>query len=305
MRKLVWRIPVLLVVVSILAIVGHAEAAYTWEDAFPQMPTLEHHAYRAAVADIDVNALVDQLWPGEWTSDSFGEEGSLYTLDASKNPRGKFRERIEVYEGTISYYWDYGDKMPKQKDIGGYDTALTSTESFLLSWLPSEMLAHPLPSYGSFDEDGNTTDQYYELRWAQEVEPGIRAQARNYAEAVRANCYSYGVSLVVINWQTFTPADEDVRNSDYITAEKALESLNYAANNLGKKREYSSLNGNNRIVAVDPAFSDVFSEDGLFTFCWAFSVQDAQKGTVQAVLVNATTGEVFDGRIGRIDGMPN
>jgi len=282
-----------------------AEVAFTWAGAFPAQPALRHHAYRAAAAEIDPGALADKLWPGgKWTVEPFGDGDDMYALDAANNPRGRFTEHLVVWGiyGQIAYSWEYNESVPPKRDIGGYEAALAAGEAFLRTWLPEEMLSHPLPGSGGFDEDGNPFDQHYELRWAQQVEPGVRAEAMGEPAGVRADQYSHGTSSVVVRWMAFEPADEGMEIPEYLTAERALASLNHAAGRAGGHTSFDD--PGDRLVAIDPMFSDAFELGAPLRFCWAFTLRDARKGYLWTVLVDAATGDVFDPHDGRLEGLP-
>lgn len=301
--KTVRRVYSLLTAFFLLTGAAQAQVSYAWAGAFPPLPALEHHAYRASAAELDASALLEKLWPGRgWTSGPLGD-GISYELDASANPRGSFSEHLDVLDGTILYSWEYNESVPPQRNIGGRDVALKDAEVFLKGWLPAEMLAHPRPAYESFDEDGNPTDRYYELNWAQQIGPGVYAHAGGNPAGIRAYHYSHGTSTVVIWWKEFAPVDEGMEIPEYLSAERALASLNYVAGNV--QSDHTSFDDpNDRLVAIDPMFSDAFDLEGPLTFCWAFSIQDARKGYVRTVLVDAATGDIYDGHDGLLKGLP-
>lgn len=271
---------------------------YSWDQEFPDMPVLTHHAYRAEPALPDGDALAGALWAGLPWSKQSDELGVRYTLAAADNPRGRFREDLYVEDDAAFYLWEYNEKTPAQAEIGGCDRAFGQAEAFLRAWLPAEMLEHSLPQYGSFDEDGVPTDRYYAFQWAQQVEPGVFA----HESAIEAAYYSYGVAHVNLRWHAYVPADGD-RTPEYITAEQALHSLNHAAGNIDPEHICTSFDDpEDALVGIQPVFANVFSQDETMTLCWAFSIRDARKGNVRTVLVDAIGGDVYDDHDGRLQG---
>lgn len=269
-----------------------AEVQYVWEGEFPAIPELQHHAYRAEGADADPDALVSALWNGK----DFSRDQNHYQLEKSLSDSG-FREDIYVWEdGGFSFIADRTD-WPEWTDIGGEDAAYAAAEEWLSAWLPAEYFAARGTQSGSYDEDGNPVDHYYSLAWMQEIEPGVAA----YEPGVRVEYYSCGVNSAQINRRNFVPAEGDA--PEYLTAQQALDSLNYAAANIDPAHVCTSFDDpEDRLVAIAPVMSNKFNEDEIYTLCWQFTIQDARKGFVRTVLVDAVSGDIYDDHDGRLDG---
>ena len=269
-----------------------AEVQYVWEGEFPAIPELQHHAYRAEGADADPDALVSALWNGK----DFSRDQNHYQLEKSLSDSG-FREDIYVWEdGGFSFIADRTD-WPEWTDIGGEDAAYAAAEEWLSAWLPAEYFAARGTQIGSYDEDGNPVDHYYSLAWMQEIEPGVAA----YEPGVRVEYYSCGVNSAQINRRNFVPAEGDA--PEYLTAQQALDSLNFAAANIDPAHVCTSFDDpEDRLVAIDPVMSSHFNEDEIYTLCWQFTIQDARKGFVRTVLVDAVSGDIYDDHDGRLDG---
>ena len=288
------RVLAFLLALAALTGAASAEVAYEWSGEYPAVPELQHHAYLLTGMAYDAEELVGKLWEGlDWKKNDNG--GSIsYEAPASESRTG-FNEDVYCWDDGMSYIVDRTN-WPEMKGIGGADAAYQAAEAFLSTWLPAEYLAHRAPAYGSFDEDGKPVDHYYGLSWLQEIEPGVTA----YDEAVSAQYYSCGVEHAVVRWHTFEPVEADA--PAYLTAEQALQSLNYAAANIDPEHTCTSFDDpEDKLVAIEPVFANVFDGEK-YTLCWAFSIQDAEKGFVRRVLVDAVSGDIFDDHDGRLEG---
>ena len=289
------KVLALLLAVAALSCAASAEVMYEWSGEYPAVPELQHHAYRSVGMAYDAEELVGRLWEGlDWTKSVDGSR-FFYELPASEGPQG-FGEDVYCWEGSAMTYIVDRSEWPEMTDIGGADAAYQAAEEFLSKWLPAEYLAYRAPAYGSFDEDGNPVDFYYGLSWRQEIEPGVVA----YDEAVSAQYYSCGVQHVLVDWRVFEPVETDA--PEYLSAQQALKSLNYAAANIDPEHTCTSFDDpEDKLVAIEPVFSAIFDKEK-YTLCWAFTIQDAKKGFVRRVLVDAVSGDVFDDHDGLLEG---
>ena len=288
------RVLAFLLALAALTGAASAEVAYEWSGEFPATPELQHHAYLLTGMAYDAEELVGKLWEGlDWNT-NVGDSHTNYGVPASESRSG-FNEDIYNWEDGLEYIVDR-TRWLEMEDIGGADAAYRAAEEFFSAWLPAEYLVHRAPAYGSFDEDGNPIDHYYELLWLQEIESGVTA----YDAAVRAQYYSCGVQHAVVRWRAFEPVEADA--PAYLTAEQALQSLNYAAANIDPEHVCTSFDDpEDKIVAIAPVFANVFDGEK-YTLCWAFSIQDAEKGFVRRVLVDAVSGDIFDDHDGWLEG---
>lgn len=274
-----------------------AEVQYAWEGDFPQTPELQNHAYRAEGSAFDSNALAAALWSGKDYACVEDDSGAIHFQLEKKLSDSGFREDLYGWEnGQFSYIVDR-TQWPEWTDIGGANAAYAAAEEWLSAWLPAEYFAVRGANHGSCDEDGNPVDHYYSLAWLQEVEPGVAA----YEPGVRVEYYSCGVNSAYINRRRFVPLEEDA--PAYLTAQQALQSLNYAAENVDPAHECTSFDDpEDKLVAINAVMSDRFNEDENYTLCWQFTIQDARKGFVRTVLVDAISGDIYDDHDGRLDG---
>ena len=271
---------------------AYAEAQFAWIGEFPPIPELQHHVYRAEGAALDAGELVSGLWTGK----DFSRDQNHYQLEKTLSDSG-FREDVYVWEdGSFSFIVDRTD-WSDWTDIGGAEAAFAAAEEWLSAWLPAEYFSVRSAHYGSYDEDGKSVDHYYSLAWLQEIEPGVAA----YEPGVRVQYYSCGVDGASISWRHFVPAERDA--PAYLTAQQALESLNYAAANIDPAHVCTSFDDpEDKLVAIAPVMSDLFNEEENYTLCWQFTIQDARKGFVRTVLVDAVSGDIYDDHDGRLDG---
>lgn len=273
-----------------------AEAQFSWDAEYPEIPALRYHVYRKEGPELDSDVLVAALWNGNDYSRTEQENVISYRLEASQSVSG-FREDVYVWEnGQFSHIVDR-TQWPAWTDIGGPEVAYATAEDWLAAWLPAEYFALRGIMADSYDEDGNPVDHYYSLSWLQEVEPGVAA----YEPGVRVEYYSCGVNSAHINWSCFVPAPGSA--PEYLTAHQALQSLNYAAANIDPAHVCTSFDDpDDRLVAIAPVMSDRFNEEENYTLCWQFTIQDAQKGYLRTVLVDAVSGDIYDDHDGRLDG---
>ena len=279
---------------------ARAEVSYEWQGEFPPTPELEHHAYRRAGIAVDLEACVARLWDGlDWTKDE-GEDFTTYELAGGQNPRGKYGELVRLWKnhGVITYEQVWQDESRAGYGSVGYQDARMEAEAFLESWLPQEMLAHPAPFFGSYDEDGNSVDHHYQLIWNQQIE----SVACEVDEAgLRVEYYDGAPWFIVLRWYAFEPVERDA--PAYLGAEDALRSLNYAAAHIDPAHTCTSFDDpEDELVLIEPAFSGMFNEDETMTLCWAFFIRDAEKKYVRVVLVDAISGDIFDEHDGRLTG---
>lgn len=295
-KKSVVAIVSVVLVLTLLCTGAMAEVQYSWNGEFPAVPELQHRVYRKAGTESDPDALVASLWSGKKYSCEVKESCISYTLAASESDSG-FRENADQWDDGMFAYRIDRTKWPEQTDIGGADAAYARMEDWLAGWLPAEWYAVRGINFGSFDEDGNPVDHYYSLTWPQMVEPGVAA----YGAGVRVECYSGIVDSAYISRSTFVPADGDA--SEYLTAQQALQSLNFAVANIDPEHVCTTFDDpEDRLVAIDAVMSNKFNEDEIYTLCWQFTIQDARKGFVRTVLVDAVSGDIYDEHDGRLDG---
>jgi len=273
-----------------------AEVQYAWEGEFPEIPALQHHAYRAEGAAFDADALVSALWNGKDHVCEENESSIRYRLEKNLSDSG-FCEDVYLWEdGEFSYIVDRTE-WPDWTDIGGAEAAYAAAEEWLSAWLPAEWYAVRSANFGSFDEDGNPVDHWYSLSWMQEIEPGVAA----YEPGVRVEYYSCGVNSAYIDRREFVPAEMDP--PAYLTAQQALQSLNHAAANIDPAHVCTSFDDpEDKLVAIDAVMSSKFNEEEIYTLCWQFTIQDARKGFVRTVLVDAVSGDIYDDHDGRLEG---
>lgn len=274
-----------------------AEEYFSWSGEFPATPQLEYHAYASAPQALDGDALAEAIWPGmEWDI-SETDDGCIYILEAADNSARGCREFINVELGS-AFYSQSRTEFPDVATIGGPDAAYEQAYEFVSSLLSQDALAHPLPVYPVWDEDGNALDNCYDVIWLQEIEPGVYADS----PLVSAVCYPGYTDYVGYNPKTWRPI-EGADAQDYISAAQALNSLNYAVLNIDPAHTCTNFDDpDDEIALIYPVMTSKFSESGQATLAWAFLIQDARLGYTRTVLVDAVSGDVFDDHDGRLPG---
>lgn len=279
----------------LLGVSAAAQAELTWSGEFPAAPENMTGAYTAQ-KNPQLTALAEH---------ALGVLG-IAQEDVSRKEDSIFAAIGEEESGERTTLRCDGDGLHYARDTRAAQTpvdveeALAQVKAFAEALLGTDAYTSASVRVEPYyDESGVLNENMVDFVWDKQTEQGVAVHDLRLSAT-----YAQGRVTALHLWDAQLAAAESTADYACTTAQDALAHLNYAIAHIAPAHTCTSFDDpNDALTEVYPVYTQVFSQDGLYTPAWAFVRRDAENNWRKSpVLVDWITGDVWDSHDGRLPG---
>lgn len=271
-----------------------AQAELEWQYPLRQLPEDLVDAYRAQdnpqlleMAEFAIGAL------GIAPENVDRREDSILAQEGEEDSG----ERMVIYWKPSRLKYSH-DTQHREK-MSDLDAALAETEAFVKAMLGTDAFMQGDVRVEEYMDGGEVVTNIIDFVWDKYTEQEIMVHDLKLTAT-----FSDGGVRSVILWDALLEPVETGAEYCCKDPHKALDHLNYAIAHIDPAHTCTSFDDPaDTLARVYPVYTQMFSQEELYTPAWAFVLKDAQHGALKTpVLVDMVSGDVWDYHDGRMAG---